>query len=222
MREDSKSSAERRSGTPYRSRRRAPAALAPVIGLCIAIGCATPEERYRTLSIFFDDVPLPESMRASNEPEATALAQEAVPALPKEPQVAWVIHDPDCDECHTSKESLFPYAMPPDLCWDCHDAEDHDDTTPHGPFAAGACLQCHSPHKSQHAGLLIETPADLCVGCHDATTFPALQQHLTMKGEDCIECHDPHAAPARYMLEESAAAPAARAWNFGSGSRKGS
>jgi predicted CXXCH cytochrome family protein len=222
MRKNSKPSARRRSATLDTSRRRTATALAPLIGLCIAIGCATPEERYRTLSFLFDDVPMPESMRARSESEAPALAQGIVPALSKEPAVVWVTHDPDCDECHTSKQALFPYAMPPDLCWDCHDAEDFANTIPHGPFAAGACLQCHNPHKSQHASLLIEAPADLCASCHDATTFPALEQHQAMQGEDCIECHDPHAAPARYMLQESAAAPAARASSSRGGSRKGS
>jgi predicted CXXCH cytochrome family protein len=198
------------------------AALAPVVGLCVAIGCATPEERYRTLSIFFDDVPVPENMRTTPESEVPALAEETAPVLPKKPEVAWVIHDPDCDECHASEETLFPYAMPPDLCWDCHDAEDYVDTTPHGPFAAGACLQCHNPHKSQHAGLLTEAPTDLCIGCHGATTFPELEQHQSMHGEGCIDCHDPHAAPARFMLQEGAAAPASRPSSFGGGSRKGS
>lgn len=222
MRAYGTASARRRTADVYGNRRQTAAALAPLIGLCIAIGCATPEERYRTLSFFFDDVPLPESMRAASASDVPTLAQETAPAVAQRLEVVWVIHDPGCDECHTSKETQLPYARPPDLCWDCHDAQDFTDAVPHGPFAAGACLQCHNPHKSRHASLLIEAPADLCASCHDATTFPELEQHQAIQGQDCIECHNPHAAPARYMLQERAAVPAARASNVEGESRKGS
>jgi predicted CXXCH cytochrome family protein len=210
----------------FRARRRATialgrqpgpeAALAFLICLCVAIGCATPEERYRTLSIFFDDVPLPESMRPPPEPEEPSPATETATAPSKRPTFEWVTHDPECDECHTSEETRLPYAEPPTLCWDCHDEADYVDEVLHGPFAAGACLQCHSPHKSRYASLLLGPPADLCERCHDATTFPELEQHQTAHGEDCIECHNPHSAPENYMLQERAAlASAARAPSHG-------
>ena len=186
--------------------------LAAALGLCVAIGCATPEERYRTLSFFFDDVPLPESMRPGPEPEpaATASEQETEAPRPREPAPEWTIHAPECEECHTSKSTSLTYAEPPALCWDCHDDSDFVDAVPHGPFAAGACLQCHSPHKSQYPSLLRSAPSELCGECHDATTYLSLDAHRTTRGEDCIGCHDPHAGPERYMLHEgaSAAAPA--------------
>jgi predicted CXXCH cytochrome family protein len=177
-------------------------AIAALIGLCVATGCATPEERYRTLSIFFDDVPLPESMRPPPEPEEPALAQEAAPAVSNQPTFDWVVHDPECDECHASQDIRIAYAETRELCWSCHDEEDFVDDVLHGPFAAGACLQCHSPHKSQYAGLLLRPPTELCEGCHDATTFSELEQHRVVQGDDCIECHSPHSAPAHYLLQE--------------------
>lgn len=187
------------------------AALAVLVGLCVAIGCATPEQRYRTLSIFFDDVPLPPSMRPPPEIEEAAGAQAEAPAPAKQPTFEWVIHDPDCDECHVSEDAVLPEVEPPDLCWGCHDEEDFVDEVLHGPFAAGACLQCHSPHKSQHASLLLRAPAELCEGCHDATTFAGLERHRGERGEDCVGCHGPHSGPEHYMLQERAAvAPAAR------------
>ncbi len=186
--------------------------LAVPIVLCIAIGCATPEESYRVLSFFLDDVPLPESMRPPPTPEEVAIGdQGGVSIRPKRPSFEWVTHDPDCDECHASKETPLPYADAPDLCWDCHDEEDFADDVSHGPFAEGACLECHTPHKSEHASLLVHAVPELCTGCHDHTTFPEVEEHQAEQGEDCVECHNPHAGPEEYMLQPAAAAPTARA-----------
>jgi predicted CXXCH cytochrome family protein len=179
-------------------------ALAALIGLCLAIGCATPEERYHTLSMFFDDVPVPESMRPAPVVLELEVVSPAELELSKAPTFEWVVHEPDCDECHTSKETQLAYADAPELCWDCHDQEDFVDSFLHGPFAAGACLECHTPHKSQYASLLRESPAELCGGCHDATTFAALEQHRVEEGEDCVECHSPHSSSERHLLQPDA------------------
>ena len=171
-----------------------------MVGLCLAMGCATPEARYRILSIFFDEVPLPESMRPPPPPEEELLAENTVPSKPRPPSIEWVRHDPDCDECHTSVTTKLPYLAAPELCWECHDEEDFVAKVSHGPFAAGACLECHSPHKSQNPTLLVLAVPDLCGKCHDATTFPGIERHRSEQGDDCVECHDPHAGPSEYML----------------------
>jgi predicted CXXCH cytochrome family protein len=176
--------------------------VAILIAVGLVVGCATPEDRYRTLSIFFDGVPLPESMR----PVPVAVEVEGVASvasrMSKQPTFEWVVHEPECDECHSSKTTQFAYAEAPELCWDCHDEEDFSNRVPHGPFAAGACLQCHSPHKSQHASLLLDSPSELCAGCHDANTYVGLEQHRAEQGDDCIRCHSPHSAAKNYILKE--------------------
>ena len=63
----------RRSATMFGcGRPGAKTALAALIGLCVAIGCATPEQRYRTLRIFFDNVPLPPSMNHSSKSDSAS------------------------------------------------------------------------------------------------------------------------------------------------------
>jgi len=183
------------------------------VGMCAAIGCTTPEDRYRTLAFFFDGVPVPESMRPPPTPEELAPKLTKAQLHREQALEEWVIHDPDCDECHTSKETSLPYLDPPDLCWECHDEEDFVDEVLHGPFGAGACTQCHSPHKSKNEHLLVKAVPELCRSCHDDTTFPEMEEHQETEGDDCVDCHNPHAGPGAYMLDESAyAPPAARAW----------
>jgi predicted CXXCH cytochrome family protein len=176
-------------------------AVAILIGVGLVVGCATPEDRYRTLRIFFDDVPLPESMRPV--PVAVEEVASVASRVSKQPTFEWVVHDPECDECHTSEATQLAYAEAPTLCWDCHDEEDFTNSFDHGPFAAGACLQCHTPHKSQYASLLLDSPGELCRGCHDANTFVELEQHRAEEGDDCIRCHNPHSAPRNYLLKEN-------------------
>jgi len=178
--------------------------------LCLTLGCATPEARYRVLSVFFDGVPLPESMQPPPPPppsptEQAALDASGIPVPTDRPTVEWVFHDPECEECHSSKETKLPPRPAPGLCWGCHDEEDYVDEVFHGPFVAGACLQCHDPHKSPNPPLLVLAVPELCGTCHDATTFPAMERHRSAEGEDCIECHNPHAGAGKYMLESGGA-----------------
>jgi predicted CXXCH cytochrome family protein len=180
------------------------AAVVLLAALGIVVGCATPEERYRTLSFFFDDVPLPESMRPPPVVEEATALENATPAQSKAPAIEWVVHKPECKECHKSKETQYPYASTPQLCWDCHKKEDFANRYLHGPFAAGACLQCHTPHKSQYAKLLLSPVHELCDSCHDAMTFPEAERHRAEEGEDCASCHNPHSASERKMLRPKA------------------
>jgi predicted CXXCH cytochrome family protein len=192
------------------------------MGLGLVIGCATPEERYRTLSLFFDDVPLPESMRPAPVVEEDPLGKKLRPPVPKAPTLEWVVHEPKCEECHpSSRATQLPYASAPQLCWDCHRQEKFAGKFLHGPFAAGACQQCHSPHKSQHRSLLLDPPEEICEGCHDLTTFAALEQHRAEQGEDCLQCHSPHSAPEDYLLKAERPTAQARtpAQESGTGAR---
>jgi len=139
-------------------------------------------------------------MRPEPVVEETAAVDSVATRLPEEAGVEWVVHEPECKECHKSKTTQLAYVEPPELCWDCHDEEDFTDRFMHGPFAAGACLQCHSPHKSPQEYLLLDPPSELCGGCHGPTTFAELEQHRVERGDDCIECHSPHSAARRFLL----------------------
>lgn len=193
-------------------------ALALLISLGLAIGCATPEDRYHALSIFFDDVPLPASMRPPPAAPEVQAVERVMSARPKAPALSWVVHEPECKECHTSRETQLAYADAPALCWDCHKQEKFADRFLHGPFAAGACLQCHTPHKSQHQNLLLAPATELCQACHDATTFAAMDRHGEEQGQDCVQCHSPHAAARLKMLKPDVPLSGATAADPGSGS----
>ena len=169
-----------------------------------SLGCATPEQRHRVLTFFFDGVPplYPE------EPEP--MPDEGVNG--RDPQLAQVrpaasdisVHGPvamrECDACHASEYSNVLIAEKEDLCWACHDQEDFGGEVVHGPVAAGFCDGCHDPHRSDHRSLLVRAPADICEYCHNTLNFESLPDHRVEQGDDCQSCHDPHAAGRKYML----------------------
>jgi predicted CXXCH cytochrome family protein len=175
--------------------------LAALIGVCVATGCATPEDRYRTLSFFFDGVPLPASMRPPPPVEEASLVPSVLAIRAGLGTSKWVKHEPECKECHASKYTAFPDVDPPELCWECHYKENFVGKVAHGPFAAGACTQCHNPHKSQHGSLLVDSVPTLCLNCHDYESFPELEQHQVVEGDRCVDCHNPHTGPKAYMLK---------------------
>ena len=82
------------------------------------------------------------------------------------------------------------------LCFQCHTKLQQEMGTgksKHAPIMTGQCTQCHSPHKSKLAKLLVVESPDLCFTCHknmkerlgkDITHPPAAR--------DCLRCHLPH------------------------------
>jgi predicted CXXCH cytochrome family protein len=182
------------------------AIAALTLGLAVqGIGCATPEERHRILTIFFDGVPplhpvepvlAPEDL---DEGDAPRVRRTAVVNLNAS------IHGPyaekECEQCHSSRYSNRLKAESEDLCWTCHDREDFAGEVVHGPFEAGFCQGCHDPHRSEHEYLLLSDSADLCEGCHEQYDMAAIAEHSSGKDRLCQSCHDPHAADRKYMLK---------------------
>jgi len=169
-----------------------------------SLGCATPEQRHRLLTYFFDGVPplhpeLP-------EPAPDELAEGTrKPGAPQAEAVQSIsIHGPvaakECEQCHSGSRSKQLVEPKPDLCWSCHDRKDFPGEFVHGPFAAGFCEACHNPHRSRNPHLLVRPQAELCQGCHDQPDYSELGEHRIAKGDDCQGCHDPHAAGQKYML----------------------
>ena len=191
---------------PNRSIWTAIAALA--LGLAVqGAGCATPEERHRVLTIFFDGVPplhpvelelMPEEFGEGNPPQ---IARAAVVNLNAS------VHGPyaekECDQCHSSRYSNRLKAEKEELCWSCHDREDFAGEVVHGPFEAGFCQGCHDPHRSENEYLLVSDSADLCEGCHVQYDMAAIAEHRSGEADLCQSCHDPHAADRKFMLKSN-------------------
>jgi predicted CXXCH cytochrome family protein len=175
-----------------------------LIAIMLGTGCfSSPEQKYRVLSFFFDDVPPPgaaTALRLPADPSALEPPTEDVEG----PSLFWVTHEPyaqkKCLSCHESKFSPEKLqAELPELCWTCHEEADLPGKVMHGPVAGGFCLACHDPHRTRHPFMLLESRSNICVQCHDQHTFE-IEQHREEKGGDCLRCHNPHASDREYLL----------------------
>ena len=56
----------------------------------------------------------------------------------------------------------------PAVCFGCHvDIEEQGkERHIHAAFEAGSCSDCHNPHASRHAALLMDEERVLCLSCH--------------------------------------------------------
>jgi predicted CXXCH cytochrome family protein len=81
----------------------------------------------------------------------------------------------------------------------------------HGPVAAGACVQCHTPRQGvSHPSKAKQDDgdfefaaagADLCYTCHERKNgMPVV--HGPIQWGQCSFCHDPHQSPYPYRLKE--------------------
>jgi predicted CXXCH cytochrome family protein len=171
-------------------------------------GCATPEQRHRVLTFFFDGVP----PLASDVPEAPSIDLlnedgsqfDVIEQAGSSYSVHGPVADKECDQCHESAFSNRLKEEGPLLCWSCHDPEDFPGDRVHGPVAGGFCNGCHDPHRSPNPFLLVSSREEICSHCHDQQTFAAIEDHRAEQGNDCQRCHDVHASDRRYMLMDDA------------------
>ena len=182
--------------------------LLPVLvaGLLLAAwaGCATPHERYRTLSFFFDGVPNPDAPRHIAQAAATPDDSTTRPVLTlsivsrHKPYV-----DRQCAACHNSASgNIMEFEEAYKACTRCHKKITTEYPRMHGPVAAAVvagpvptCKWCHAPHESTEPALLKDTPVKVCTQCHDAQLLaPKPQQHTD--GTSCIQCHFGHGSAA--------------------------
>jgi len=111
----------------------------------------------------------------------------------------------------------------------CHDVEDEDLTSVHLEADLGEldCLNCHSPHGSDHPGLLAEYlhpplldgcdtchegsaeqlvdggESTLCLMCHDEIGEQASEAevpHAALDAGRCVDCHEAHASSRPNLL----------------------
>lgn len=176
------------------------------LGLVLqGIGCATPEERHRLLTIFFDGVP-PLHLEEF-EPIPQEIDEEVAQSVTRERVGERIVsvHGPvaekECDQCHASRYSNKLKVEKEKLCWTCHDPEDFAGEVVHGPFSAGFCQACHDPHRSKHEYLLVSDRTDLCKSCHQQYDVAAIPEHSGAEDRLCQSCHDPHAGARKFMLK---------------------
>lgn len=170
-----------------------------VAAMLLHWGCGSPESRYRVLSIFFDGVPSPYG--DGDDSSGSNLLKKK-----KKKKLTASTHGPyaakQCNLCHTNAASNDLKLPKESLCASCHLIVDFTGEMMHGPVAGGQCAYCHSPHRSEHAHLLVETVPGLCERCHSVATFQDYEKHRLERGGDCLRCHEPHAGRAPSLLVE--------------------
>ncbi|MDA8171264.1 MAG: cytochrome c3 family protein [Nitrospiraceae bacterium] len=125
-----------------------------------------------------------------------------------------------CESCHSGVDaSTTPHkftgkfglsALPPELCFQCHDKAKFTKKIQHPPVKNGQCLTCHTPHSGPYGSLLRAEGNDLCLKCHaEITQKPHVVMdflpngHLLAGPSDpvrkgkpfgCVSCHVPHSS----------------------------
>jgi len=111
-----------------------------------------------------------------------------------------------CDACHDSKTYGFAEEGAK-LCTVCHrdfGAEGEGNVLHE---AVDDWTNCHNPHASQNAALLVEKSPEICFMCHEG--LPGKEPasvHAPYESGECITCHDPHISPNRSLLVEKSPA----------------
>lgn len=110
----------------------------------------------------------------------------------------------------------------PAICYQCHDDIEEELELPsvHTAFEEGTCSNCHNPHASKHATLLMDEPGLLCLSCHEDVGDDLAQTsaHAPAASGDCGRCHDPHASGHASQLTQAPTAlcqschPQAASW----------
>ncbi len=122
-----------------------------------------------------------------------------------------VMHGPvqsDCGACHVGtgdpKDHKFSYIVPKaELCVRCH-VLPHE-TSMHQPVKEGKCMECHNPHGSEHAKVLVADPQkDLCMKCHKQDFSKSKFVHGPVAIGACVVCHKPHSSAQPKLLIQDA------------------
>jgi DmsE family decaheme c-type cytochrome len=108
-----------------------------------------------------------------------------------------------CTNCHDQHGAFGPHQLKADsvneLCYQCHAEKRGPYMWPHPPVEE-SCLNCHTPHGSNHAKLLTSRIPRVCQNCHDWTrhpgtlytkfeTFQGAAPTNRMYGKSCLNCH---------------------------------
>jgi predicted CXXCH cytochrome family protein len=116
-----------------------------------------------------------------------------------------------CAQCHGDPDApnaLEAKGEGSELCRGCHNDTVNEILAArriHWPVADQvACLNCHSPHASDVAGLLVEPLKPLCGSCHADVIErgeKSLVKHEPVTEGECTLCHSPHASDNMFLFE---------------------
>jgi len=87
-----------------------------------------------------------------------------------------------CTTCHQVKNKkdgtqVVLVAPVTQLCLTCHPLS--SDKVLHGPYKAGDCVVCHSPHASDYSYHMWASTQDTCLGCHASARLKVNQEKGT-------------------------------------------
>ena len=175
-----------------------------VVIFCLS--CNT-EKHYKTLSIFFDDVPVPQAADSTMKIKTARMQQEAAHRRTEETSndypAASAHHDylkKQCKKCHEVAYSNRTNQSQPGLCFQCHTNFSKKFQYQHGPVAAGFCTTCHFPHRSEYKHLLVMPLRELCQHCHVPGDVNKNEAHKDISQTLCTSCHDPHGGATTHLL----------------------
>jgi len=144
--------------------------------------------------------------------EISAPQRRPVNVSPCDNKEAVSAHGPyasgDCSICHAKNDPKDPGpAQKPvnKVCFSCHDEfpDLFASLKNRHIVAEENCTNCHNPHNSKQAHLLVSRPPVLCVGCHTKIKdkMQARVQHGALtQGASCVNCHNPHASKVEKLL----------------------
>ncbi len=171
--------------------------------LILSLSCSS-RQSYDVLTIFFDDVPLPDSTKtvkdstnlAAKDTSAVKPAQNAAPEITHPPA-----EEDGCNNCHDIGNSFALTETPPKLCYTCHDDFNKKFVFKHGPVIIGSCTVCHDPHKSKFSSLLKIDDQNLCYYCHEKESVMKNDIHSDIGETKCWDCHNPHGGSDRTFMK---------------------
>ncbi|MHC4083647.1 MAG: cytochrome c3 family protein [Planctomycetota bacterium] len=165
------------------------------------------EERYKTLTFFFDGVPPLKSDDVNDVNSPDKVGQKSL----KRNVPTFNVHEPSkvCENCHDMTKKprwATPEFVkePLQLCYDCHPNSNYSGSVDyvHGPVAIGDCMRCHNPHRSKQEHLLKIPVPDVCYRCHEKADMESIEEHPAELLSECLDCHVGHSSPARGLLRE--------------------
>ena len=169
---------------------------------CIFLSaCATPQERYKVLSFFFDGVP---------NPDAPKLVQQENTVGPQVITASIVSRhkpylDGKCGSCHQNASgTIMEFDEAYKACVRCHTKIADEYPKMHGPVSRGACQWCHTGHDSPYPVLFRDDPIKVCTQCHDAQLLGPIPAQHTDGRTSCLTCHFGHGGHSRNFLKEGA------------------
>ena len=109
-----------------------------------------------------------------------------------------------CDGCHAphgdSPDTTFARQTLNDTCFECHAEKRGPYLWEHAPVSED-CGLCHSPHGSNHPGMLTARAPLLCQSCHSQDGHPSIEHDADglagsglpsqyLLGQSCLNCHE--------------------------------